>query len=70
VTMENTPAQRSGSAVGTLGKKVVAWLVVAAAAIIALKLIIGAVMGFVTFVLTIVLVVAVIGGVIWALRHL
>ena len=49
MTMENTPAQRSSSAVGTLGKRVVAWLVVAAAVIIALKLIIGAVMGFVTF---------------------
>jgi hypothetical protein len=70
VTMENIPAQRSSSAVGTLGKKVVAWLVVAAAAIIALKLIIGAVIGFVTFLLTIALVVAVIGGVIWAFRHL
>jgi hypothetical protein len=68
--MENTPAQRPSSAVGTLGKKVIAWLVVAAAAIIALKLIIGAVMGFVTFILTIVLVVGVVMGVIWALRHL
>jgi hypothetical protein len=68
--MENTPVQRGPSAVGTLGKKVVAWLVVAAAAIIALKLIIGAVMGFVTFVFTIVLVVGVVMGVIWALRHL
>jgi hypothetical protein len=68
--MENIPAQRGGSGVSTLGKKVVAWLVVAAVAIIALKLIIGAVIGFVTFLLTIVLVVAVVGGVIWALRHL
>lgn len=70
LTMENTPVQRSGSAVGTLGKRVVAWLVVAAAAVIALKLIIGAVMGFVTFLLTIVLVVGVVMGVIWAFRHL
>jgi hypothetical protein len=68
--MENIPAQRSDSAVGTLGKKVIAWLVVAAAAIIALKLVIGAVMGFVTFLLTIVLVVGVIMAVVWALRHL
>ena len=66
----NIPAERSSSAVGTLGKKVVAWLVVAAAAVIALKLIIGAVLGFVTFVLTIVLVIGVVMGVIWALRHL
>jgi len=68
--MENIPAQRGSSGVSTLGKKVVAWLVVAAAAVIALKLIIGAVIGFVTFLLTIVLVVGVVGGVIWALRHL
>jgi hypothetical protein len=68
--MENIPAQRGTSAVGTLGRKVVAWLVVAAAAIIALKLIIGAVMGFVTFVLTIVLIIGVIMAVVWALRHL
>ena len=70
MTMENTPVQRSPSAVSTLGKKVVAWLVVAAVAVIALKLVIGAVMGFVTFVLTIVLVIGVVMGVIWALRHL
>jgi hypothetical protein len=68
--MENIPAQRSSSAVSTLGKKVVAWLVVAAAAVLALKLVIGAVMGFVTFVLTLVLVVGVIAAVIWAFRHL
>jgi hypothetical protein len=68
--MENIPAQRGSSAVGTLGKKVVAWLVVAAVAVIALKLIIGAVMGFVTFVLTIVLIIGVIMAVVWALRHL
>jgi hypothetical protein len=68
--MENIPAQRGSSAVGTLGKKVVAWLVVAAVAVIALKLIIGAVMGFITFVLTIVLVVGVVMAAIWAFRHL
>ena len=68
--MENTPAQRGSSAVGTLGKRVVAWLVVAAVAVIALKLIIGAVMGFVTFLLTIVAVVACIAAVVWALRRL
>ena len=68
--MENIPAQRGSSAVGTLGKRVVAWLVIAAVAVIALKLVIGAVMGFVTFLLTIVLVVAGIAAVVWALRRL
>jgi hypothetical protein len=68
--MEEYPAQRSSSAVGTLGKKVIAWLVVAAVAVIALKLVIGAVIGFVTFLLTIVLVVGVVAAAIWAFRHL
>ena len=70
MTMENTPAQRSSSAVGTLGKRVVAWLVIAAAVIIALKLIIGAVLGFVTMIFTLVLIAAAIMAVVWALRHL
>jgi hypothetical protein len=68
--MENIPAQRGSSAVSTLGKRVVAWLVVAAAVIIALKLVIGAVVGFITFALTIVAIVAVGIAVVWALRHL
>jgi len=68
--MEEYPAQRSSSAVGTLGKKMIAWLVVAAVAVIALKLVIGAVIGFVTFLLTIVLVVGVVAAAIWAFRHL
>ena len=54
----------------TLGKRVVAWVVVAAAAVLALKLVAGAVIGLVTAVFTIALAVAVIGGLIWAFRHL
>jgi hypothetical protein len=68
--MENIPAQRGSSALSTLGRRVVAWLVLAVAAIIALKLIIGAVMGFVVFVLTIVAIVAAGIAVVWALRRL
>jgi hypothetical protein len=64
--MANYPAERSGSGVSTLGKRVVAWVIVAAALVIALKIVIGAVMG----VLTVVAVVAVIAAVIWAFRHL
>jgi hypothetical protein len=62
--MENT------STFGSFGKRVVAWIVIAAALILALKLIVGAVLGFVTFVIGLALVVAVIGAVIWALRHI
>ena len=65
-----TPAPRSGSAVSTLGKRVAAWIVIAAAAVLALKLVAGVVIGLVTAVFTIALAVAVIAGIIWAWRHL
>jgi hypothetical protein len=64
--MANYPAQRTGSSVSSLGKRVVAWVIVAAVAIIALKLVVGAILGVLTFVA----VIAVIGAVIWAFRHL
>jgi hypothetical protein len=63
-TMENS------SALGTLGKRVLAWIVIAVAAIIALKLVVGAVLGFVMLIVTIALIVAVGMAVLWALRHL
>jgi hypothetical protein len=65
-----TPAHRQGSAVSTIGKRVLAWVVIAAAAVLALKLLAGVVVGLVTFAFTLVLAVAVVFGVIWALRHL
>jgi hypothetical protein len=58
------------SALGTLGKRVVAWVVIAAVAILALKLVIGAVFGFITMIITLALIAAAIVGVLWALRHL
>jgi hypothetical protein len=58
------------SALGTLGKRVVAWVVIAAVAILAIKLIIGAVFGFVTMIFTLALIAVAIVGVLWALRHL
>jgi hypothetical protein len=58
------------SALGTLGKRVVAWIVIAAVAILALKLVIGAVFGFITMIITLALIAAAIVGVLWALRHL
>ena len=57
------------SAFGTLGKRVVAWIVIAALAILAIKLAISAVFGLVTMILTVVLIVAAVMGVMWALRH-
>jgi hypothetical protein len=58
------------SALGNLGKRIIAWLVVAAVAILAIKLIIGAVFGFITMILTLALIAVAIVGVLWALRHL
>ena len=58
------------SALGTLGKRVVAWIVIAAVAILAIKLVIGAVFGFVTMIFTLALIAVAIVGVLWALRHL
>ena len=57
------------SALGNLGKRVIAWIVIAAVAILAVKLIIGAVFGFITMILTLALIVAAIVAVMWALRH-
>jgi hypothetical protein len=65
-----TPAHRPGSAVSTLGKRVLAWVIIAAVAVLALKLVAGVVIGLVTAVFTIVLVVAAIAAVIWAWRRL
>ena len=58
------------SALGSLGKRVIAWIVIAAVAILAIKLIIGAVFGLVTMLFTLALIAAAIVGVMWALRHL
>ncbi len=58
------------SALGNLGKRGVAWIVVAAVAVLAIKLIIGAVFGFVTMIFTLALIAIAIVGVLWAFRHL
>ena len=58
------------SALGTLGKRVIAWIVIAAVAILAIKLIIGAVFGLVTMIFTLALIAAAIVAVLWAVRHL
>ena len=63
--MENT-----GSAVGNLGRRVLAWIVIAAVAVLAIKLIFGAFMGLVTMLFTLALIGVAVVGVIWALRHI
>lgn len=59
--MENT---------ASLGKRALAWIVVIAAALLALKLIASAVIGLITLVFSIAVIVAIGLAVMWALRHL
>jgi hypothetical protein len=58
------------SALGTLGRRLLAWIVIAVVAILAVKLIIGTVFGFVTMIFTLALIAAAIVAVMWAVRHL
>ena len=58
------------SASGGLLRRVLAWVIVIAVAVIALKLAIGAVFGLLQVLFSIALLVVVVMGVFWALRHL
>jgi len=62
--MENT------STFGRLGKRVVAWIVLIAAALLAVKLVLSLVVGFVMTLVMIAVGVVLIGAVVWALRFL
>lgn len=58
------------STVSGLGKRALAWVVLIAVALIALKLVAGLVIGLVQAVVTVVLLAALALGVVWAVRHL
>ena len=58
------------STLGTLGRRVIAWIVIAAVGLLLVKLLIGTVVGIVTTLLTIVLVVAAVAAILWAVRRL
>jgi hypothetical protein len=58
------------SALGNLGRRVLAWIVILAAAVLLIKLIFGAVVGFVTMIFTLALIAVAIVAVLWALRHI
>jgi hypothetical protein len=58
------------SASGSLLMRVVAWVIVIAVGVIALKLIVAALFGFVQVLFSLVLLVLVVMGVLWAFRHL
>jgi flagellar biosynthesis protein FliQ len=55
---------------GSLGRRALAWVIIIAVAVIALKLAIGAVFGILQALISIALLVVVVMGVLWALRHI
>jgi hypothetical protein len=60
----------SNSTFGDFGRRAVAWLIIAVVAIVALKIVISIVAGLVATLFSVVLLVALGFGVVWALRHL
>jgi hypothetical protein len=58
------------SAGSSLGKRLLAWVVVIVVGLIALKLVLGAIIGLASLLVTIVLIAAAVMAVLWALRHL
>jgi hypothetical protein len=58
------------SLLGTLGRRLVAWLVLIVVAIIALKIAVGLIAGLVMTVLTIAAIVVLGAAVMWAVRRL
>ena len=58
------------SAGSGLGKRLLAWVVLIAVGLIALKLVLGALIGLATLLVTIVVIVGAVWAVLWALRHL
>ena len=54
---------------GSLGRRVLAWIIILAVAVIALKLLIGAVFGILQALFAFAVLAAVVMGVVWALRH-
>ena len=68
--MRSTLQRVQNSALGTLGKRVVAYLVLILAALLALKLAAAVFFGLLQAVFMVVLLLAAGVGVVWALRHI
>ena len=64
------PEPRTSSALAVLGKRIVAALLLVAVAIVALKLLVGFVVGLLTTVVMLVAIVALAVGAVWAYKRL
>jgi hypothetical protein len=60
----------NSSTIGALGRRILAWILVGVVALFVLKIAFGFVLGLVQAVFTIALIVFVVLGALWALRHL
>lgn len=61
---------RSQGTIATIGRKLLAWVVLMGAIVLGLKLVGGILIGFVQTVITLILVVFVVAGIFWALRRI
>jgi hypothetical protein len=62
--------ERSATTFGTLGRKAIAWVILLAVAVLAIKIVIGIVTGLVMTLIWVVAGFAIVLGVLWALKHL
>ena len=62
-------SEPSASAFGTLARRVVAWIVLLAIAVIALKIVFGIVVGVVMAIFWVAVVAALVVAAVWALRR-
>jgi hypothetical protein len=58
------------SASGGLARRALAWIILIAVAIVAIKVVFGVVIGLASALLSLALLVLVVMGVLWALRHI
>jgi uncharacterized membrane protein len=70
IRVNETAANQSPSAVGKLARRVLAWVILVAVAVILIKVAVGIVLSFVHAILIIALLAVLGVGVLWALRHL
>jgi flagellar biosynthesis protein FliQ len=62
--------ESSASTFGSLGRKAVAWVILLAVAVLALKIVIGIVTGLFMALIWAVVGIAIVLGVLWAFKHL
>jgi hypothetical protein len=66
----NESATQPNSTLGTLARRVLAWVILVAVAVILIKVAIGIVLGLAQAILIIAALAVLGAGVLWALRHL